>query len=70
MIRRASCGSRFGALEAEHCQIEFIDEGVDKADRIIFQEVVVEALGKEDHLVPVRALDMTHNPRLRERGLQ
>jgi hypothetical protein len=36
---------------------------------MICRDVVVEALWKEDHLVTVRALDMTHNStKLQERG--
>jgi hypothetical protein len=56
-------------LEAERCKIERIDEGIEKADRIIFRDTVIEALWQEDHLVTLRALDMTHNrTKLQERG--
>jgi len=61
MIRRASCGSGSDTLEAEGLKIEVIDEGIEKADRILCRDIVVEALWKEDHLVTVRALDMSHN---------
>jgi hypothetical protein len=69
MIRRASCGSRCDALEAECCKIELIDAGLERTDRTLFREVGVEALWKEAHLVTMRALDVTHNStKLQERG--
>src|SRR5215831_7717006 len=70
MIRRASCGRRCDALEAERCKIKFIDEGIDEADRVLFCDIVIETLRKEDLFVTVRALDMPHNStKLQERGI-
>src|SRR5262249_12411261 len=70
MRRRASGGRRCDAVATARCKIECIDEGVEKADRILGRDVVVEALWNEEHLVPGRALDMPHHRMLRERGSQ
>lgn len=71
MIRRASCGSRLDALEAERCKIELIDEGIDEADRVLFCNIVIETLWQEHLLVTIRALDMPHNStKLQEREIE
>jgi hypothetical protein len=70
-IRWASGGRRCDALEAERRKIKLINKGIEKADRVLFCDRVVETLRKEHLLVTVCALDVTHNStKLRERGIK
>ena len=57
VVRRSARGRRLGALEPELPEVEFVDEGVDHPDRVVFSDVVVEALREQGDLASVRSLD-------------
>ena len=59
MICRATGGFRLGALEAQILQIELIDEDVDDSHRIIFRDVLVQALGEQRCLGSVLTFDVS-----------
>ena len=44
-------------IEAERSQIQHVDEGVDRAHRILFIDVVVDAVRQKRRLAPVQAFD-------------
>jgi hypothetical protein len=48
--------------EAQFFQFEAFHEGIDKADRVLLTDVVIESLREEGHLIPVAAFDVTHLP--------
>ena len=50
------------AGKAQHRQIQFVNEGIDDADRVIFPDVVVQAVRQQDELAPVLALNKTLHP--------
>ena len=64
MVGRATtrCGNRAG--KAERLEIEKVDEGIDKANRIIVCDILIERGREEQHLVTQGALDMRHGDRL------
>jgi hypothetical protein len=41
-------------------QIEASHEGIDKADRVLLTDVVIESLREEGHLIPVHPFDVAH----------
>lgn len=55
-----------GTTESRYCHYralyphKFVDNGSKEPDGIILGNVVVEALGEEDHVVAVWPLDMVH----------
>ena len=59
MIAGPPRGFRHNALEAEHLQVEFIDESLDDADRIIVRDIVFQAIGKQRCLAAILAFDKT-----------
>jgi hypothetical protein len=44
-------------LEAEHAQIQIIDEDVDHPNRIILRDEIIQAFRQETHLVPGNPLN-------------
>src|SRR5262249_55050193 len=71
IVRRASGRGSCDTVKAQSCKIEFVDKGINEADGVLFCNIVIEALRKEDLLMTVHALDMTHNStKLQKRGLQ
>jgi hypothetical protein len=67
-IAGAPSRSRHGTLEAACDEVEFVDKGINEADRIALGNGVVEALREDNHFVVVHALDMAHRgARLRDR---
>jgi hypothetical protein len=44
-------------------QIQFINDGIDDADRVIFPDVVVQTFRQQYQLASVLALDKTLHPR-------
>src|ERR1700730_12023526 len=58
-------------LEAQCRQVQPADEGIDHANRIILDHIIVEAIAKEDHLLAVFALHATlhSNPPIAGRSL-
>jgi hypothetical protein len=59
-IGRPPCGGGCGALEAEHREVEVVDEGIEETDGILCSNGVVEPLGEQDRFVAVCAVDKTH----------
>src|SRR5271166_4463890 len=59
MIGRATRHLRHNSIKAQHRQIQFINEGIDDADRVIFPDAVVQAIRQQDELAPVLALNKT-----------
>lgn len=55
--------SRIGAFEPQRKKVEFFDEGIDDAHRIVFTDEVVEALGQQGDLLAGLAFDKSlHGP--------
>ena len=50
VVRRPPRRRRISAGKAQLLQIELFDEGVDRADRIVFGDVVVQTLGQQRDL--------------------
>jgi hypothetical protein len=48
--------------KAQFFQIEAFGEGIDKADRVLLTDVVIQGFREEGHLIPVVAFDVTHLP--------
>ena len=59
MIGRAPGRLRHNAIKAQRRQIQFVNEGIDDPDRVIFPDVVVQAIRQQDQLAPVLTLDKT-----------
>lgn len=67
MVRRSSGFLEGGMGESNGVQVRVIDEGIDKADRVLLGDVLVQGFRKEGHLVAVKAFDMLHGvPRSRQ----
>jgi hypothetical protein len=49
-----------GPLKAEGGEVEVIDKGVEETDGILFGNVVVEPLWKQDLCVAIRAVNKAH----------
>ena len=47
MVRGTAGRCRYNARKAQHRQIQFINEGIDDADRVIFPDVVVQQSGSK-----------------------
>ena len=57
VIRRPARHGRIGAGKAQRLQIEFFDEGIDRANRVVFGDVVVQALRQQRGLASVFTFD-------------
>ena len=53
---------RHNAGKTQDAEVEFVDENIDDADRIVRRHVVVQALGKQCRLPAILALDETLHP--------
>ncbi len=65
MIGRPSGHRRHHSGKPHGDQIEFVDEDLDDADRIVLSNVVVQTIGKQCRLPAILALDETLRPDLR-----
>ncbi len=59
MIARPASGAGIDRLEAERAQIQFIHEGVDRANRIVFVDEVLKMRRKQPALIARHAF---HEP--------
>jgi len=57
VVGRSACRSRLGTLESQFPEVEFVDERVDHPNRVVFSDVVVEALREQGDLASVGSLD-------------
>src|ERR1017187_4176696 len=57
MVGRPSRRLRLDAAKAELGQIKLIDKDIDRTDRIIFAQIVIQPLGKQSALTAVIAND-------------
>ena len=57
MVRRSAGQRRLGAVEPELLQVELFDVRVDHPHRVVFSDVVVEALREQGDLASVGSLD-------------
>ena len=63
VVRGAARRSRVDATEAQRLKIEFIDEDIDNAYRVVLANVVVQTLGQQCKLASVLAFDESlHRP--------
>ena len=63
MITRPACDRRFDVFEAQLCQLEFVDEGIDRANRIALVDPVIEAFRQQRRLTANRAFnEPSHRP--------
>ena len=53
---------RHNTGKAQRFQVEFVNEDIDDADRIVLRHVVVQAVGKQCRLLAILALDETLHP--------
>src|SRR5262249_58645536 len=53
---------RHNPIKAQRRQIQFINEGIDDADRVILPDVVVQAIRQQDQLAPVLTLNKPLHP--------
>lgn len=66
MVSRPASIRRYGALETQFDQVEFVDKDIYYAHRIGIADVIVEALRKEGTLASMFTLDKA----LHERSLR
>jgi hypothetical protein len=57
VVRRSPGQRRLRTLEPELLQVELLDIGVDHPNRVVFSDVVVEALRKQGDLASILSLD-------------
>src|SRR5262252_7734618 len=62
MVRGTAGRFRYNTRKAQYRQIQFINEGINNADRVIFPHVVVQAIRQQDELAPVLTLNKTLHP--------
>jgi hypothetical protein len=62
MVRGTAGRFRYKTRKAQYRQIQFIDKGIHNADRVIFPDVVVQAIRQQDELAPVMTLNKTLHP--------
>jgi len=69
MVSRATSYCRIGAFEAENTQIQFVDECIDDAHRVVFADIVIQAFRQQHALMSVCAFDESlHGPPRWERA--
>ena len=49
-------------IEAERGEIQHVDEGIDRANRIVLVDVVVDRIRQQRRLGPIRSLDEPPHP--------
>jgi hypothetical protein len=66
MISRPTGHLRHNTRKAQRFQVQFVNEDIDDADRIVFSHVVVKEFGKQNPLRSILALDkaLHQEPRL------
>src|SRR5262249_33635051 len=62
MVSWATRQLRHNPIKAQRRQIQFINEGIDDADRVILPDVVVQAIRQQDQLAPVLTLNKPLHP--------
>lgn len=68
VIRRSTSGGWIHALEAERLKIQFLDERVNDAHRVVFADIVIQTLGQQNNLVSIFAFDESLHGHLAENG--
>ena len=66
MIGRPTGQLRHNTRKAQRFLVEFVNEDIDEADRIVFRHIVFQAVGQQRRLPPILALDkaLHQEPRL------
>src|SRR5215468_8144593 len=62
MVRGTASRFRYNTRKAQYRQIQFINEGIDNAHRVVFPDIVVQAIRQQDQLAPVLTLNKTLHP--------
>ena len=57
MVGRPACRRGLCAFEAQRLKVELVDERIDDTHRVVFSDVVIEALGQQGDLASVLSLD-------------
>src|ERR1700686_4301903 len=65
MVGRPSCHFRLNAAKAQAGQIKLIDKDIDRPDRIVLAQIVIQSLGKQSALTGVIANDKARHRILR-----
>jgi hypothetical protein len=60
MIGRTTRWGGHGALEPKRVEIKGVNEGIDEADRVVCDDILVKARRKEHDRVAVSTLDVWH----------
>jgi hypothetical protein len=70
MISRPTSLLRHNTRKAQRFQVQFVNEDIDDADRIVFRHIIVEKLGEQNALPSVLTLDkaLHQEPRLNPSG--
>jgi hypothetical protein len=68
VVRRAPGGCGVGATEAQREKIEFLDEGINDAHRVVLADIVVKAFGQQGDLLARLALDESLHGHLAQNG--
>ena len=69
MIGRPPCHLRHNAGKAQGREVQFVDESLDDANRIVLRHIVVQAIRKQCRLPPVLTLNETLHPDPRRSGI-
>jgi hypothetical protein len=62
MVRWAPSGLGDDTLEAQCCQIQFVDERFNNPDWVVLRHVVIQAVREQHSLPPVLAFHETFHP--------
>ena len=60
MVWRATGFLQDCVAKAKRLQVQALDKSVDEADGVVFADIFIQGLRKEDELVPVQAFDVVH----------
>ena len=62
MIGRPTGQLRHNTRKAQRFLVEFVNEDIDDADRIVFRHIVFQAVGQQRRLPPILALNEPRHP--------
>ena len=62
MIGRPTGHLRHNTRKAQRFLVEFVNEDIDDAERIVFRHIVFQAVGQQRRLPSILALNEPHHP--------
>ena len=65
VVGRSACRGGLGTFKPQLMQVKLFDEGVDHPNRVVFGDLVVEALGEQGDLASIFSFDESLHPAAR-----